>query len=154
MQLCQRAQTPFLTHKQRVLGRLLGQLVPLAKPVSQPNLQVGLPWFLKDDVITSKAAAGTGTESVWSTDHGNTQLVNVWSLVTAGVPPGFICAFPTRTLVHSVFRDECVSFPFQSICSSKRHLDTFVKHSHLKSSAPLIPFSVALNQNHIAVLTS
>lgn len=41
------------------------------------------------------------------------QIVNVWSLVTAGVQLGFISAFPTRTLADSVFRDECVSFPFQ-----------------------------------------
>lgn len=41
------------------------------------------------------------------------QLVNVWSLVTAGVPLGFICAFPTRMLAHSVFKDKCVFFPFQ-----------------------------------------
>lgn len=41
------------------------------------------------------------------------QLVNVWSLETAGVPLGFICASPTRMLAYSVFRNECVSFPFQ-----------------------------------------
>lgn len=72
MQLYQRAQTQFLTHRQRVLGRLVGRLAPLAKPVSQPNPQLAFPWFLKDDVITSKAAGVTGTESVRSTDHGNT----------------------------------------------------------------------------------
>lgn len=41
------------------------------------------------------------------------QLVNVWSLETAGAPLGFICASPTMTPAYSVFRDECVSFPFQ-----------------------------------------
>lgn len=54
----------FFTHKQRVLRRLLDRLVLLAKPVSQPNLQLAFPWFLKDGVITSKAARVTGTESV------------------------------------------------------------------------------------------
>lgn len=41
------------------------------------------------------------------------QIVNVWSLVTAGVQLEFISAFPTRMLADSGFRDECVSFPFQ-----------------------------------------
>lgn len=121
MQLCQRAQPHFLEHKQYSTPRTTGLACSTGKtcfpaqPPPSPTAREyclsdllasvsAFPQFLKNVVKQLKLLAQNQFRAENIALPRKHQIVNVWDLVTAGVPLQFICAFPSRKCSYSGFQ--------------------------------------------------